>query len=57
MTETRFRGEIAGQKGDPITVFTDWMDEPDGVLQGVEIGLELRGWENIERQERGDGDD
>lgn len=49
MREARIKGEI----GDGVAVMTEWFEDPESsFLTGIEIGLEGRGWENLEREVR-----
>lgn len=49
MTEYRVKGETGS--GD-ITVFTEWFDDTKPKVQGIEIGLRLKGWVNTEIEEK-----
>lgn len=51
MTEYRVTGEIHAN-GNSTTVHTEWFDEPKGVVEGVMLGMKMRGWENVEIEER-----
>ena len=47
MTEFRVVGTV-GETG----VMTHWMDCPRGEAVGVQAGLEIRGWEDTDIEER-----
>lgn len=51
MTEYRIKGEYG--PGD-IQVYTEWFDFRESKVHGIKLGLEIRGWENtqIEQRER-----
>ena len=45
MSKYRVKGETGSAN---ITVFTEWFDYPKSKVQGIEMGLTLKGWENTE---------
>jgi hypothetical protein len=47
MSEYRITGKVKDTR-----VMTEWMDEPRGVVEGVMLGLDMRGWEETGVEER-----
>lgn len=42
------RKRVVGEIGDGVTVLTEWFEDPEsGMLTGIKIGLEARGWRDI----------
>jgi len=51
MTEYRVAGTVAGSDGS-VRVMTEWLNENRGKVTGIMIGLEARGWNDCEIEQR-----
>jgi len=55
MRKVRLKGDVGDED---MTVMTEWIDRPaDGEMTGIEMGLKIRGWRNIRREEKDERSD